>query len=76
MWFTTSKCCAANTTDLRSIDLQGLEYSDPIIALRKGALFRSFCCSVYYLFKERLLALDIFLVKASLRDSLVQLVTG
>ena len=76
MWVTTSKCCAANTADLQSIDLQGLEHSDPIIASRKGALVRSFCCSVYYLLKECLLALDIFLVKASLRDSLVQLVTG
>ena len=69
MWVTTSKYCAANTADLWSIDLQGLEHSDPIIASRKGALVRSFCCSVYYLLKERLLALDIFLVKVSLRDS-------
>jgi len=55
-----SASCAANTTDLRSIDLQGLEHSDPIIASKKGVLVRSFCCSVYYLLKERLLALDIF----------------
>ena len=39
--------------------------------LGKGALVRTFCGSVYYLLKERLLALNIFLVKALLRDSLV-----
>jgi len=29
MWVITSKCCASNTTHLRSIDLQGLEHLDP-----------------------------------------------
>ena len=73
MWVNTSKCCTANTADLWSIDLQGL---GSIIASRTGAVVRSFCCSIHYLLKECLLAIDIFLLKASLRDSLVQLVTG
>ena len=60
----------------RSINLQDLENSDPIIASRKGAVVRSYCSSVYWLLKERLLAPDIFSVKVSSRNSLVQLVTG
>ena len=75
MWVTTSKCYAANTADLWSIDLQGLEQSDPIIESRKE-LWSGYSVAVNLL-KEHLLALDIFLVKASLRDySLVQFVTG
>ena len=76
MLVNTSKCCAANTADLWSINLQGLENSYPIIASRKGALVRSFCTGIYYLLKEHLLAQDIVLVKASFRNSLVWLVTG
>ena len=75
MQVNTSKCCAANTADLWSIDLQSLEHSNPIITLQKGALVRSFCGSVYWLLKEHLLAPVIFLVKASFRNLLVRLVT-
>ena len=72
MWVTTPKCCAANTTDLRAIDLQGLE---PIIASRKelwsGHLLQRILSSQGASIGSRHL-----FGESTIKDSLVQLVTG